>query len=107
MVMDCHGLKYSRIAVELGLMVHGHDRCYQRLGYENTFAQSRQLEELTVVKIQFDISELVPCRSAPDGDLVNVPGTWVFSICQRPHCGRSQVLALVMSPNSTVRAFKA
>ena len=95
------------MVLELGLVVHGHHGCYDRLRYENTLAPCPQVEELTVLEGQLGISELVTCRRASNGNLVNVPGRWVFSICHRRHCYQSEVFALKMSLYSTVCAFKA
>ena len=54
---QCYGLKYSRMAVDLGLLVHGQNGCYERSRYENTFALCGQVEDLTAVDGQLDISE--------------------------------------------------
>ena len=94
---QCHGAKYFRIAVTLRLVVHGHNGGDERWWYKHTFGHCRQLEELTVVGGQLGVSELVSCRRASDGDLINMPGTWIFPICRCPHCFRSQILAKVVS----------
>ena len=74
------------MAVEVRLLVNGNNGCYERSRYKNTFAHCRQVEEFTVIEVQFGIWELVSCRRASDGYLVSVPGVSVFWICRRPHC---------------------
>ena len=82
---QCHGLKYSRMAVKLGLVVHGHNGGYERSRYKHTFAHCRQVEELTVMEGQLGVLEFMSCRRASNGDLIYMPGTWVFSICRYLH----------------------
>ena len=95
------------MAVKLGLLVHGHNGGYKCSRYKKKVAHCQQVEELTVIEGQFGILQLVLCRRASDGNLVNVPGAWVFSICRCPHCCRSQIVALVMSLYLAACAFKA
>ena len=67
-------------------MVHGHDRRHERSGYKNMFAHRGQVEELTIIKGQLGVSELMSCRRASNGDLIDVSRTWIFLIRRRPHC---------------------
>ena len=95
------------MAVELRLLVHSHNGCYERTRYKHKFTHCRQVEELTVSEGQLCTSELVSCLRALNGNLVDVPGAWVFPICRCPYCCRIQILAPVMSVYSMGCAFKA
>ena len=103
----CHGAKYPLLAIELGLVGHGHNGGYELPRYQNTFSHFLQVEELAFVEGQLGVSEFVSCRRAADGDLVNVRGAWVFSKYCCPQCCGSQILALVMSVYLMVCAFQA
>ena len=85
---QCHGVNYSRIAIKLGLVAHGQNQDDERSRYKHTLAHCQQVEELTTIKGQLGVSELVLCRRASNGDLVDVSRTWVFSICCCPHGSR-------------------
>ena len=61
---QCHGAKYTQIAVKLGLVVHGHNRGDERSRYKHTLAHCRQAEEIAVIEVQFGALELVSCRRA-------------------------------------------
>ena len=75
-----HGWKYSRMAIKMGLVVHGRNRGDERSTYKHTLAHCRQVEELIVIDGQLGVSELGLCRRASNGDLVDVSRTWVFSV---------------------------
>ena len=71
---QCHGANHFRMAVKLGLVVHRHNGGDERSRYKHTFAHCRQVEKHTVVEGQLGVSELVSCRRASDGDLIDMPG---------------------------------
>ena len=64
------------------------------------------MEELTIIKGQLGIMELVSCRRASNRDFVDVSRTWVFSIGRYLLSCRTQILALIVSVYSTVCTFK-
>ena len=69
---QCHILKYSPMAVELGLVTHGGDGCHERPGYKNALSDYGQVEDLTVVKGRFGVLEMMLCRRGSSGDLLDV-----------------------------------
>ena len=80
-----HGSKYSRVAVELRLVVHRHNSANKRSEDKHKLAYCRQMEYLAIIKGQLGILELVSCRRASNRDFVDVSRTWVFSIGCCPH----------------------
>ena len=102
---QCHGAKYSRMAVKLGLVPHGHNLGDERTTYKHTLAHCQQVEELTIIEGQLGVSKMVSCRRPWNSNLIHVSGMWVFSICC-PHVSQSQVLTLIVFLYSTVCAFK-
>ena len=55
-------------------------------GTRNRVAQGRQVEEITVVKGLFGVSELMSYRRALNGDLIDVSCAWILWIRPRPYC---------------------
>ena len=101
-----HGTKSSRMAVKLGLVVHGHNPGDNRPRYKHTLAHCPQIEELTIIEGQLGVSQLVSCRRASNRDLIDVSRTWVFSICFCPHSCRSEILTLMVLVYATLCTFK-
>ena len=81
-----HGSTYSQRAVQLRLVVHGHNSRHEASRYKNALAHCRQVEESTIIKSQVGVSELMLCRRASNGDLIDVTCTGVFWIRHCPHC---------------------
>ena len=74
------GSKYSRVAVELRLVIHSHNRGNERSRDKHMFAHCPQMEDLAIIQGQLGIPELVSCHRASNRVFVDVPRTWVFSI---------------------------
>ena len=107
MALDqCHGWKYSRMDIELRLVIQSHNPGHKRSRDRHTLAHRRQMEEFAIIEGQLGIAELVSCRRASNRDFVDVSRTWVFSIGCCPHSCRSQILALIVSVHSAVYTFK-
>ena len=81
-----HDSNYSQMAVQLRLVVHGHNRRHEPSRYKNALAHCRQVEESTIIKSQVRVSELMLCRRASNRDLIDVTRTRVFWIRHCPHC---------------------
>ena len=111
-IYQCHGAKYSRMAVEIELLVHGHHGYYERSGYKNTFGHCRQVVYLTGVEGQLGVWELVSCCGALHGDLESVPCAWIFLICKegpyqdRPPLCPFRLLPLLIYSGSTIAFLK-
>ena len=101
-----HGSKDTRMAIELRLVIHGHNRRHQCSGDKHTLAHRRQMEESAIIEEQLGIAKLVSCRRASNRNFVDVLRTLVFSIGCRPHSCQSQIFALIMSMYLAVRTFK-
>ena len=82
---QCHGSKYTRMAIELRLVIHSHNRGHECSRDKHTFAHRRQMEKFAIIEGQLGIAELVLCRRASNRDFVDVLRTWVFSIACCPH----------------------
>ena len=94
------------MAIELRLVLHGHNLRHQCSRHKHTFAHRRQMEECAIMEAQLGIAKLVSCRRASNRNFVDVLRTWVFSIGRCPHSCRSQVFALIMSMYSAMGTFK-
>ena len=101
-----HSSKYSRVAVELRLVLHGHYCGSKRPRDKHKLAHCRRIEELGFIAGQLGIPELSLCHRALSRDFVDVSRTWVFPIGCCPHSCRSQVVTLIVSVYSTVCTFK-
>ena len=71
-----HGSKYTRIAIELQLVIHSHNRGHDISRDKHTLAHRRQMEEFAIIEGQLGIAEVVWCRRASNRDFVDVLRTW-------------------------------
>ena len=53
---QCHDSKYTRMAIELRLVIHGHNRGHERSRDKHTLAHCRQMEEIAIIEGQLGIA---------------------------------------------------
>ena len=80
-----HGSKYTRMAIELRLVIHSQNQGHEWSKDKHILAHHQQMEEFAIIGGQLGIAELVSCRRASNRDFVDVLRTWVFPIGCCPH----------------------